>query len=571
MTRLADLRHRLSRLKRRRRRVRLETGYSGLTLAVLGILAAAFLVDWLFGLNYLQRTISLALCGMLLVWAFRRYTLPWLWKRESQLDMALLVEKHERIDSDLVAALQFESSETSAWGSLQLQNAVIDRVESAGKQIDVMRGLDRRGLRRRLRMLLLVVAVWLGVGTAFPSHVAAFFNRFLLGPQHYPSRTSIDSLVVNGQAVDPQAPGRTPLRIVNGKGVPFEVGCSGRIPDGAEVQLTAERDGLATVVALASTPEHPGLYRGQLPRLAEDAMFRVVAGDAWTDAGRLVVGQLPALEIRLEVVPPPYTVADAAPQLMPTGLRQIVAMEGSRVLIHLRSDKPLKEATATISGQRYPLEHRSDKTAGSEASALHWVLDPAGDTPLAAVREAVRFAIQITDAEGQQLERPLEGVVRVRMDAPPRVAAAVVTQAVLPTAAPTIYLRATDDYGVASLALVREVSHADGQTEEGETSIYALAEGQPPQKNVEINYAFELTPLKLSKGDSVKVTIRATDFRGRHKDGRLEDGKSTSSDPLVLQVTDEQGVLAAMIEADKQSAAELKDMIQRQLGIGESP
>ena len=218
-----------------------------------------------------------------------------------------------------------------------------------------------------------------------------------------------------------------------------------------------------------------------------------------------------------------------------------------------------------IAGQRYPLKREDDPAAGTETPGLNWVLEPTADMPLAAVREAVHFALQITDADDQQLERPLEGIVRVRADAPPRVAAAVITQSVLPTAAPTIYLRATDDFGLASLVLVREVLHPDGQTEEGETAIYALPDAEPPQKNIEINYAFPLGPLKLSKGDSVKVTVRATDFRGRQKDGRLQDGKSTLSEPLVFQVTDEQGVLAAMIEADRQSAAELKEMIQRQL------
>ena len=184
--------------------------------------------------------------------------------------------------------------------------------------------------------------------------------------------------------------------------------------------------------------------------------------------------------------------------------------------------------------------------------------------PLAAVRRAVRFALQITDADDQQLERPLEGIVRVqpmprRAWRPPSSPASV-----LPTAAPTIYLRATDDFGLASLALVREVVHPDGQTEEGETPIYALPDGSRPRRTSRSTTP-SLGPLKLSKGDSVKVTVRATDFRGRA--GRQIDVVRS----LVFQVTDEQGVLAAMIEADKQSAAELKDMIQRQLGIGESP
>jgi len=566
MSQLAELRRRLSGLQHRRRRVRLGTGYSGFVLAAILVLAAAFLLDWLFELDRLQRAISLALGGALLVWAFRRYTLPWLRQREGTLGMALLVEQHESIDSDLIAALQFEADEAPAWGSRQLEQAVIDRVASAGKQIDVMRGLDRRGLRRRFRVLLFATVICATVGIGAPQHVAAFFNRLFLGSVHYPSRTMIESITVNGRTIDPRAPGRTPIRVACGQGIQFEVHCGGLLPAEAEVRMESVRERLSgPPLTLTAAADHPGVYSGQLPRLVEDAEYHVVAGDAWTDPGRLTVGQLPALEIRLEVEPPAYTTKEPGPQWMPTGLRQVVVMEGSRVRIHLRPDKPLKEAVATIVGQRYPLVRREGAAAGKEAPPPEWVLDPADETPLRPVREPVGYAIQITDADGQQLERPLDGMIRVRADAPPRVAAAVITRFVLPTAVPMIYLRAVDDFGLASLALACEVVRSDGRTEENELPIYALAKGQPPEKNIEKNYPFDLAPLKLVKGDTVKVTVRATDFRGP------QEGKSTSSDPLALQVTDEQGVLAAMMEADKQSAAEIKDMIQRQLGIGESP
>ena len=77
-------------------------------------------------------------------------------------------------------------------------------------------------------------------------------------------------------------------------------------------------------------------------------------------------------------------------------------------------------------------------------------------------------------------------------------------------------------------------------------------------------YRMDLSPLELRKGDQVKITVRAVDFRGRR------EGKSALSEPFVFQVTDEEGVLAAMTETDRQSAERLDIMIQRQLGIGES-
>ncbi|MBC8076020.1 MAG: hypothetical protein H7Y32_08100, partial [Chloroflexales bacterium] len=45
-----------------------------------------------------------------------------------ELDIALMVERQQKIDSDLVAAIQFESPEAKRWGSTQLEGAVIDYV-----------------------------------------------------------------------------------------------------------------------------------------------------------------------------------------------------------------------------------------------------------------------------------------------------------------------------------------------------------------------------------------------------------------------------------------------------------
>jgi hypothetical protein len=75
----------------------------------------------------------------------------------------------------------------------------------------------------------------------------------------------------------------------------------------------------------------------------------------------------------------------------------------------------------------------------------------------------------------------------------------------------------------------------------------------------------DLAPLGLSKGDQLKLTFEAIDYRGSLA------GKSALSEPLILHVTDERGVLAAMVEADERSARQLDAIIQRQLGIGESP
>jgi hypothetical protein len=70
---------------------------------------------------------------------------------------------------------------------------------------------------------------------------------------------------------------------------------------------------------------------------------------------------------------------------------------------------------------------------------------------------------------------------------------------------------------------------------------------------------------KLAKGDRIKIVLEVVDYRGE------QPGVSYYSDPLVLEISDESGVLAAISEADERSEQRLTDIIKRQLGIGESP
>ena len=72
---------------------------------------------------------------------------PWLTQRESDLDIALLVEKQHHIDNDLVAALEFESPEAASWGSSQLEAAVVRYVADFSKQIKLEDGLPATPIR----------------------------------------------------------------------------------------------------------------------------------------------------------------------------------------------------------------------------------------------------------------------------------------------------------------------------------------------------------------------------------------------------------------------------------------
>ena len=602
MTRLHELRKRLSRLRRRRRRVRWGTGYSAVLLAALWILAAAFLVDWLFEMDRLQRLISLIVCAAVAVWAFRRYTLPWLGHRETDADMALLVERIEHIDTDLIAAVQFESPEAPAWGSVQLEQAVIDQVAVSGKKFHVMRGLSRRELSHRVIALAVTAAIAAGICVGLPSHVSTFLQRFfLLSPVHYPTDTVIDSIIVKshkvnpedpdapidwttvqGKPVDPVSPGE--ITVLYGQRVRLEVKCSSKVlseegdevfPDEGRAELTASLSGLRKTLEMPKVDGTPGLYAVELDPLRDEVRYQLYFGDAWTDPGVLRPTKLPVVTVQLEVKEPAYAVAEKEPgwSAKDAGLRHFSVMEGSRVRVKVFSDKELEQTTLTIVGQSekkppFAFEHVESDDSGDSRDS--WILD-SDDSPLANVIEPIRYAIEVTDKDNQQLDRPIEGTIRVQADTPPRVKlCTTVTPNVLPTAVPTVYYRVDDDYGLDRISLQCRVDPVDGrEVEPGQIDVYQRRPSEPlllkiaPMEGYALD--FSSLDLGLKKGDKMVVTLRAEDFRGRRK------GKSTSADPLVFRVTDRQGIRESIREADRQSSERLKTMIQRQLGIGESP
>lgn len=571
MTRLVDLHRQLSSLRRRRRRVRWATAWSGAATAVLVVLAAAFALDWAFEMTRPQRVLLLGMCAGTLFWAVRHYCWPFLGQRESERQLAIWVERAHQIDSDLVAALDFERPEAKRWGSVELEEAVIDQAARLTRGLDIGRGVSTEALRGRLRFLAMAAAVWLALVIIAPGHVAVFFSRLMLSVRHYPTRTTIELIKVGEVEIDPERPGLKPVRVFFGEPARIQVYCTPRhVPNEAgRVELVGRRSGLRTTLPLEPRDEGSRVFEAHWERPAEDAAFQVFLDDAWTDPGLLSVATPPVVELRAEVVPPLYAGKGDDRLRLPPGLLQFSVVEGSQVALELTSDHRLLSAELTLGDRRWPFRELGDRPDDAGRWYYRW---EESDSPLGAVVELTRFSVQVTDTEGQRLERPLDGLVRIQADHPPRVAAAAITRFVLPAARPQVQYRAIDDYGIASLEAVVEVLRASGETEETEKIVYQLPADAKPEKNIEGSLPLRLDELGgggdqrgLRKGDQVKLTLRATDYRGRRP------GKSAVCEPLVFEITDEQGILANMMESDRHSAQQLRVMIERQLGIGESP
>src|SRR5688572_2058688 len=153
MTKLQPLKSHLSALRHRRWRLRTGTALAGVLVAALWTLSMLGVMDWLVEPDRLLRVVLLLIAAGVIVWGWRHFPLPLLGQHESELEMALLVERQQHIGSDLVAALQFESPTAAKWGSPQLETAVIDYVAEFGREIDVFQGLSTEQFRRRAMLL----------------------------------------------------------------------------------------------------------------------------------------------------------------------------------------------------------------------------------------------------------------------------------------------------------------------------------------------------------------------------------------------------------------------------------
>ncbi len=605
MPKLTHLRSQLRLLRWGRRFYRWGAAWASVLAIVLAVLLILFAVDVAFEVGLAPRVVLLALAGAALMFAFWRLALPWLFVRENDLEMALLVERRMGRPgrSDLAAALQFESPVAVAWGSPQLEEAVIDRVGNETRHVNVFAGASSAPLVRRVAAFLVIGAAAVAVMLMWPDHVSVFFNRMALGGQHYPTQTVLHTVHVNGRPVlsaERRLAAPKQARCAEGQPLWIAVVAHGMLPAQGEVDVASVATGqrrtlpLARVSAqglkgdadpalrqtidalLAESGEEAAIYLAELDRLMEPLSYQLFLGDAWTDPAEIVMVPLPAIEPKISVIAPDYAQSSDPAPAVPPGARQLSVLEGSRIdlVVTCVNDKPLAEVTLAVTRggatQRHPLEPADDQK-------FTWRL-PSGDGPLSQITEEFRYEVEVIDEDGLRPAAPIGGVVRIKPDRPPRIAARVVTRVVLPTAAPVINLDLSDDYGVRRPTLELKITRESGEqetrtlneltlqgyNEAGRIGSEAVAfpltgEGLPWRGGCRIN----LTPLNLQKGDRVSAVFVVTDYRGETAAREAQ----AASQPLELEVSDEAGVYRAALEADRQALEDITEAadLQQQL------
>lgn len=572
-SKLSELRGRLQRLQRRLllRRVLRVASWLGIIVLLSGWIL--FSLDFSLRWSWWARVVQLIAWTGSLTYVFRRWIWPQLAVREDLEDVAIAVEQQHHLDGDLIAALQFDAAaESPRFGSPRLTNAVIDYVADFSRQLDVFDGFADPRAARWFIGTTVVALLTLACGGLYPTHVGTFWNRLWLGNARYPTNTRIVSLDVNGQRVAVQ-PRSARVRVPQGTPIVVGVDCAGDLPVAGEARLLPLNKTEPATRALVredaanNNAASTASYRTELPTATESFRLEVALGDAELDPLLIEVAQLPLVELTWEVTPPSYAGSVAEPA---THQRQLAVLEGSRLqpIVTCRN-KQLRSVALTIGEETLTLQRQASapSTVGDRstphsatAPADMWICSPPASR-MTDFRETSFYRLHVEDEDGLTMTPPIEGQIRLRPDRLPRVAATVLIRQVLPTATPKIAYGAVDDFGIAKLAVRLEVTRADGtkQTHHRELPLPADATNFP--RTVKGESAIELSSLQLVKGDEVAVIIEAWDHRGSLP------SQQGQSEAIRLQVTDRQGILASLLEADQQSAQQLDAIIQRELGI----
>lgn len=573
-TQLSQLRSQLTRLRNTRQMVRGISGLSLLLQSVLLIMVGGFLLDWLLDMSTAQRCILLTLMAVLLGWSFRRFVKPWFGQDDDLIELALDVEQRHGLDNDLVSAIQFEQPEAASWGSTQLESAVITQVAELTPSLKVFEGLSFADFKRRMIILAVAVALLALASGLFPGYFHAYLNRMLLGSSQYPTATLITEVVINGQQVINDT-GLVTGEITSPFGHPltFQVWIAGETPAATArtIHVQSLDRAVSTDVRLSQNnsqsksasdsetiaSDTPLILTGELPRLMDSVAIQVFVGDARSPKITIQATPLPVVEPKLSVTPPEYVRAVINPTDSAESRRALSVVEGSRIDLTVRSlNKPLEMVALTIGESDYRLTPK-------DAEKREWTLDVSG-TEFADVSETLRYQIQATDPQGLQLENPIHGTIRLRTDQPPRLAISARTRNVVATARPPIIWSASDDFGLSRVFARIQVARMDGEVSETEVEVAARPERGTPQTSLRGTYPLDLSSLKLVKGDELKVTFAAYDYRGN------AEPAISYSEPIQLQLTDRQGILSGLLETDEESARQLDAIIRRELGIGDS-
>jgi hypothetical protein len=291
---LSELHRQLRTLWWKRTLVRIAAVGSRSALAILGGLLAVFALDLLFDMDRLQRAVAMMLALAGVVWSLRRFVWTFILRREDRTDLALLVERANRIDNDFVAALQFANPESLGNGSDQLRGAVIQQAAEQSHQVEFSLTESDRNLWQRSGVLVVAIGVLAGVVSVNVDYAHVFGQRLMFRLVDYPTSTVVERIVINHETVLARGPDRNApreLSVAQDLAVDFWLLASGTVPTAGQIRIDSLSTGHSRTIEVKPVTRQVRLERLNVGRRAVQKALsdQEVSSSHWSKATRALL------------------------------------------------------------------------------------------------------------------------------------------------------------------------------------------------------------------------------------------------------------------------------------------
>lgn len=495
------LQPRIAAIRRRVRSVQTATAW-GWTLGVaLAAALVAGLIDWSLRLRaWPLRLVLTAGVVAAIVWAVRRWLVPWWQTSYTEVQIARRLEKlHPSLGERLSSALAFLQQGTgdAREGSLELRYAVVAEAESIAADLPLEKSIDAKPRNRALTIAVCFSLIAFGLLLWQPTNFgrAAIRLAWPVGgpvwpPRHQLEMVTAPTAVALGQSFEVQVIDR-----------------NGRPP--ADVAITIHFDQPSR-----RTEKHLLQQRGdklvfRVEQVLQGFRYHVAGGDDDSlPEINLVVVQPPKLSDLISLVEPP-----AYSGIKPDrGGRLIKLLAGSRLSVSGKLDRAAKNVLLQSTNK----EQVPWIILSADALAFHSV-----ETAKWQPAKSDQIWIELVDETGSVTGRdgPLE--VQVLTDSPPTISweqpgdhSGFTSQALVP-----IVAVAKDDLAVARVELRFATIGSEAMTPQ---TVVLFEREKPPTKTLgegdsrPVTYAWDLSQQPLAaEGAAFSIQLVAKDFLGQ--------------------------------------------------------
>ena len=489
-----DLRPRLHALRRLHRAVGIMQGVAILVgTAVLLVLAQA-LCDWWFDLPWFARTGFLLGDAALLAMLYRRHLHDALRRRLTLDEAALLVEKKwPQLRQSVIAAVQFaEGRGYSTRGSGQLVGVALEQARARSISLKFKEVVPIRPLRRWLLACAFCVFIGLAAAVAAWPASAALLERIILLNVPLPTKTIVVSLTRD-------------LSVPIGSDVVLRARAEGVIPAHGRITISSGRQP-PQEYPLDAEPGPPGTFSFTLHDVQSEFKYTFTLNDGHGPDFSVSTRTPPSVDaIECRQTFPAYT--GLPPRTLPTS--DLALLAGSQVHIHATTSSPLSAAKVILQG----VSQTIDATLSGGGTQIDT------DLPIPA-KGLTGFSLHLVESSGISSVNETVYPITIVQDNPPEIKLLEPTDAqetITLRAKPVIAFNASDDYGLARLAIrcqlvAPSVAGQEDSPTPAAPSTIVIPIHSPAQGT---HYEYQLDVAAQSpgwkEGDTVNYWIEATD------------------------------------------------------------